>query len=579
MIRITSFLKPYRPAMAIALFLMLVELAVELLQPVLIAKIIDDGIMQKDLSVIYYWGSIMIAFSLAAFIAGITNSFFASHASQGFAYDTRKALFEKIQAFSFSNLGKFESSSLITRLTTDVTQVQNTVFMSLRIALRAPLLIIGGLVMSLFVHLQLGLLLTITTPLLAFFLIWIMKKGGALFKSVQVKLDGVNSVMQENLSGMRLIKTLLRKDYEVDRFTKANHELKSRTVTGLRMLELTMPILFLIMNAGIMAVLWFGHVEVTNGGTDVGAVVAIVNYATRMTNAFSVLSWIIMALSRARASSQRITEVLNTDIDLADTDGLEANAEIRGDITFSNVSFSYPEEGTEILNNISFSVKAGERLAILGATGSGKSSLFNLIPRLYDTVSGAIFIDGKNVTEYKLEELRKQIGFVPQEAMLFTGTIKENIGWGKENTSIEEIEEAARNAQIHETILKLPLGYETKIGQKGVNLSGGQKQRISIARALVRKPKILMLDDSTSALDLKTEARLLEAIKNYDCTTLIITQKISTARQCDKILLLDEAAVSGIGTHEELTESNSLYKEIVHSQLGKEETQNVKAAY
>ncbi|QED46941.1 ABC transporter ATP-binding protein [Cytobacillus dafuensis] len=571
MIKVLSYLKPYRIAVAIALFLTFTELAVELFQPLFMAKIIDDGILKSDLAIVMKWGAIMLGFSLISFAAGIVNSFYSAHASQSFGFDVRMSLFEKVQSFSFANYNQFSVASLITRMTNDITQIQNTLFMSLRIMLRAPLLIIGGLVMAFVVNVKLALILSVVVPFLFIFLTWVMNKGGMLFKTVQEKLDSLNNVMKENLTGIRLIKAFTRRKYEVKRFTDANEELKDHTMKALRLMEVTMPILLFIMNISILGVLWFGSIQVNTGDVKVGEVVAIVNYATRITGAFSIFSFLIMAFSRARASSKRIEEVLDTTVDLSDH--VDANSSLlvkEGKIEFKDVTFQYPGTETFALENISFIAHPGETVAILGATGSGKTSLFQLIPRLYDASSGEISIDGMDVRRMKQENLRRQIGFVPQEALLFTGTVKENIAWGKEDASIDEIIDAAKNAQIYETIKNLPNKLETKLGQKGVNLSGGQKQRLSIARAIVRKPKILLLDDSTSALDMRTEAKLLHALKVYTCTTLIITQKISTAMEADKILLLENGRLLDEGNHESLLESSDLYRQIFRSQLREE---------
>jgi ATP-binding cassette subfamily B protein len=370
----------------------------------------------------------------------------------------------------------------------------------------------------------------------------------------------------------------MRRKHETKRFSSANVDLMERTITALRLMETAMPILLLLMNASIIAILWLGSFEINTGGAQVGEVVAIVHYSMRITSALSIFSWIVMAFSRARASASRITEVLETEVDLLDSEMVNSSLKVRaGKIEFKNVSFQYPGTSDSVLEDISFVVQPGETVAILGATGSGKTSLFQLIPRLYDVTSGEILLDGQDLVTMKMEEVRKQIGYVPQEALLFTGSIRDNISWGKENASMDEVVLAANNAQIHQTIERLPRGYDTKLGQKGINLSGGQKQRLSIARALIREPKILLLDDSTSALDLKTEAKLLKALKTYTCTTLIITQKISTALEADKILLLDEGRLIGEGSHKELLESSSVYKEIFQSQGLEEGTQHVRA--
>lgn len=571
MLKVISYLKPYRIAVAIALVLTLTELAVELVQPLFMAKIIDEGILKRDLSVVIKWGSIMLVFSLISFAAGVLNSFYAAHTSQSFGYDIRKNLFEKVQSFSFANFNLFPASSLITRMTNDVTQVQNTLFMSLRIMLRAPLMIIGGLIMAFVVNVKLALILSVVVPFLFIFLKWIMGIGGALFRMVQEKLDSVNSVMRETLTGIRLIKAFVRRKHEEGRFTQANKDLKDQTAKALRLMEVTMPVLLIIMNLSILGVLWFGSIQVNNGEIKVGEVVAIVNYATRISGAFSIFSFIIMAFSRARASSNRIVEVLQAKVDLADGEDANPNLYVReGKVEFKNVSFQYPGAESPALRNISFTVESGQTVAILGATGSGKTSLFQLIPRLYDVTDGEVLIDGINVREMKMENLRRNIGFVPQEALLFTGTVKENIAWGKEQASLDEIVEAAKNAQIYETITAFPDKFEARLGQKGVNLSGGQKQRLSIARALVRKPKVLLLDDSTSALDMRTEAKLLEALRGYTCTTFIITQKISTAIEADLILLLEDGQLLAEGTHEFLLDVSPLYREIFRSQMREE---------
>ncbi|MCY9375328.1 ABC transporter ATP-binding protein/permease [Bacillus sp. T17B1] len=563
-----SFLKPYSLLVGIALILMLTELAVELIQPLLIAKIIDDGILKQDLRHVWTWGAVMVGLTVLSFAAGMLNSFYAAHVSQSFSYDTRKGLFQKIQSFSYSTFGQFSSSSYITRLTNDVTQVQNMIFMSLRFMLRAPLMIVGGIVLSLAVNVKLGFFLLVTIPILILFLLWVLKKGGALFRSVQKRLDQVNTVMQENLTAIKLIKALLRGSHEVKRFIKANTRLMDKTVSAFQLVEFTMPVLMLMMNLCILLILWSGAYSITNGSTQVGDVVAIINYATRITGALSMFPFLIMIFTRAKASGDRIGEVFETEGDERE-EGIISDR-LSGRIEFQHVSFRYPEMDREALRNVSFSAKPRETIAILGATGSGKSTLFQLIPRLYQPDSGSIYIDEKPIHDFPAEGLRKQIGYVPQEVLLFSGTIKDNIAWGKENASLDEIMEAAKHAQIHETIMKLPNGYDTVLGQRGVNLSGGQKQRISIARALIRKPAILLLDDSTSALDLQTEAKLLNAISTYECTTLIITQKVTTAMKADEILLLEDGKLIEKGTHSELLSESHLYKRIYESQFGRE---------
>jgi ATP-binding cassette, subfamily B, multidrug efflux pump len=572
--KVFSFLKPYKLHICIALFLMLVELMVELVQPLLMSKIIDEGIMKRDLDHVLLWGGIMLGMSFIAFTSGIVNSYYAAHTSQSFGHEVRNQLFMKVQSLSFAQLNRFPASSLITRMTNDVTQIQNTVFMSLRIMLRAPLLVLGGVIMALTVNVKLALIFVLLIPFLVLFMVWAMKKAGALFKAVQGKLDKVNGVMRENLSGMRVIKAFYRGSHEERRFSHSNEELMTKTIASLRLIEFTMPALMVVMNLSLIVVLWYGHFDLSRGNIRVGEVVAVIQYGTRVSMALSLLSMIVMVFSRAKASTERIDEILTIEVDEHETEGQLSIATMEGKVEFNQVSFRYPETTTPVLENVSFRAGQGETVAIMGATGSGKTSLVQLILRLYQPDDGLIFIDDKDIQTIEVEHLRRNIGLVPQEGFLFTGTIKENLAWGKEDLSNEEMLEATRDAQIHETIMKLPDQYLTRIGQKGVNLSGGQKQRLSIARALVRKPKILILDDSTSALDLKTEAKLLASLKKYTCTTFIITQKVSTAKEADQILLLDEGRLIANGTHEQLLGKSSLYQQIFQSQYGEGENRH-----
>ncbi|WP_018924272.1 ABC transporter ATP-binding protein [Salsuginibacillus kocurii] len=559
-------IKPYRVAVFVAVFLMLVELIVELMQPFIISRMIDDGIMQEDMGTVLRWGGVLVSLSLLAFTAGIINSFYAAHVSQHVGYNIRQRLYKRVQTFAFSNFHQFPVSSLLTRMTNDVTQVQNTLFMSLRIMFRAPLLLIGAVIMALIVNVQLAVILVITVPLLIAFLIKVMTRAGRQFSQVQARVDRVNSVVQENLTAVRLIRVYLRQKYEQSRFHQASDQLKQRTVSALRTVEFTMPVILLLMNGSIMAILWFGSVQITTNTATVGEVVAIINYATRMITALSVFSMIIMIFSRAKASVARIEDVITTEDDLKD--GTKALSPIyTGKLHFDNVSFQYPESEEAVLQNISFTIKPGQRVAVLGATGSGKTSLFQLIPRLYDTSRGQIFLDHHDISSLQLKELRQQIGYVSQEAILFSGTIRENISWGNPNATEEEIIQAANDAQIYETIKNLPDQLETRTGQKGITLSGGQKQRISIARALLRKPAVLLLDDCTSALDMKTESNLLAALDQYKMTTLMITQKISTAMKADEVVILEYGELSLKGSHEELMGKSSLYRRLYDSQF------------
>jgi ATP-binding cassette subfamily B protein len=601
-----SYLSKYRAAAFVAILLMFFELIVELLQPYLIAKIIDEGIVPNRSDVVMFWGGLMLACSLIAFVIGILSSFYAAHVSQSFGFDLRQSLYSKVQDFTFPQFGRFQVSSLITRLTNDVQQLQNTVFMGLRVMLRAPLFVIGSVIMSLLVNPSVALWFIIGLPFLCLFLAWVLKRGESLFSAVQSRLDKVNGVIQQNLIGMRLIRVFVRMRHEGAKFEQASGELTNRTIVALRFTELTMPIILLVMNTCIILVLWFGKIGVDAGAASMGEIVAIVNYGTRTTGALSLMSMIVVAFSRGRASAQRISEVelaandteqdaskatdhsndeaannaakANGDIS-ANSQNREARASnensygtarpLKGAVEFRQVGFRYPDSDVNVLSDISFSARAGETLAIMGSTGSGKTSLLGLIPRLYEADEGAVLVDGIDNREMELETLRRQIGYVPQEIMLFSGTVAENISWGKRDASLDEIKDAAKRAQIHETIMKLPLQYDTVIGQKGVNLSGGQKQRLSIARALVRKPAILLLDDCTSALDVRTESALLAELKDLSCTILLVTQKISSTANADTILLMDDGRLLARGSHHELMQSSLLYQRIYESQYGK----------
>lgn len=575
-----SFMKKYWIAAAAAFCMMLLELSVELVQPLIISKIIDDGIAQRQLSVAWTWGAVLVGSAFMAFAGGIASSFFASHASQGFGYDLRDKLYEKVEGFSYSVFNRFATSSLITRLTSDITQLQDMLFMSLRFASRVPLVVFGSMVMALVVHAQLGLFLTVLIPVLIVFVYWMIKRISVQFRAVQQRLDGLNGVIQENLLGMRLIRVFVRRNQEINRFDQRSKELMDGTVRALRLAETTMPFILFVMNLGILAVLWFGRIDITAGSASVGQVVAVVNYSLRTIGALSALSWIMTSYSRAAASAQRVNEVLLTEDDSEEAHTGQTNKpNLEGRVEFRAVSFRYPDSELNALENISFQIEPGQRVAIMGATGSGKSSLVQLIPRLYEPSDGIIKIDGIDISDIDNSRLRGSIGYVPQEIMLFSGTVRENIAWGREDASLEEIEEAAMQAQIHDTIKSLAHGYDTMIGQRGVNLSGGQKQRLSIARALVRRPSILILDDSTSALDMRTEAALMQALNSFSCTTFLITQKISSTVSADLILLLDEGRLIASGTHDQLMTESSLYRRIVESQHREGEEMHVQRTH
>lgn len=564
-----SYTKPYSFLIGVALFLMLLELVVELLQPLVIASIIDDGIVAGDQDTIIRLGLVLMGLSLIGFLSGVVNSYFASHASHSFSFDVRRAVYERVQSFSLAMFNKFPASGLITRLTSDVQMIQQVLYMGLRIMLRAPLIVIGSMVMAFVVNAQLAVYLVIVFPILLVFLYVMVRKGVVYFSFVQRRLDKVNRMVQENLQAVRLIKAYLRGKYEANRFSEVAGALKTDTVKAFRIMEIILPILLFGMNVSLLAVIWFGAFGIQSGDAQIGELVAIVNYAMRMTGAFSMFSFIIMAFARAKASSDRIEEVL-----LADDDGEAVNGATmplrEGTVRFDDVSFAYPGTSRRVLQRISFELAPREKLAIMGATGSGKTSLLQLIPRFYEATEGSVSVHGRDVREWDLQELRKTIGLVPQQSMLFTGSISNNLSWGKEQAALWELQGAAEKAQIDETVQRFPKGYETRVGQKGVNLSGGQKQRLSIARALVRKPSILILDDSTSALDVKTESALWAELDKEQATTLLVTQKVRTAMRADRILLLEDGVASAYGTHDELLNMSPLYREIAQSQQAEE---------
>lgn len=566
---VLGYLKPYKWYAIFALVLMLAELAAELVQPLIIAKIIDDGIVLKDFHVISLWGCILLGIAFIAFTCGIINTYYSSHAAQSFAFDLRNALFSKIQCFSMATYLKYPTSSLITRLTNDVQQVQSILFMSLRIMLRAPLSVVLSLMMAFFVNAKMAMMLMIGTPILALFLYVIVKKGSQLFSEVQRRMDKLNRALQESLQAIYLVKAFMRNAYEMEKFHRVAEDLKVDTMKALRTMELMMPVMTFVLNVSLLSAIWYGAREISMNQAQVGELVAVVNYALRITGYFGMFAFILNGFSRAKASSERMAEILIME------EGLERDCERNGKsvsqdendmVRFNGVSFTYPNTDKPVLQNITFEVKKGEKLAIMGATGSGKSTLLSLIPRFYDPTEGAIEVRGKNIKDWPLKELRSIIGYVPQKSLLFTGSIEDNVKWGRREAAFDEVVAATKMAQIHDTISAFPEGYGTMVGQKGVNLSGGQKQRLSIARALIRKPQILILDDSTSALDVKTEAALWEALKGTEATMLVVTQKIHTAKGADRIVLLDEGEMAAIGTHEELMKTSRLYQQIVGSQ-------------
>ena len=563
-----SFLSSYKLPIVIAFSLMLVELIIELASPLIIARIIDYGIRMNNLTQITYWGIVLLILAGVAFVAGISNSFFSAHVSQGYGYDLRQASFVKVQEFSFKNFNRFPTSSLITRLTNDVSQLQNIVHRLLRVGSRAPLRAVGSIGLALMVNWKLAIILIISMPVLTLFVAWIAHRGIILFRRVQRRLDRVNNVLRENLTAMRLIKAFLRSEHEEEKFADESKSLRDLTMYTLRFMQISGPEITVIMNISVLFILWFGQIQIDDGAISVGDVVAIINYSALTMQSISMLTFILHSFTRAQASKGRIDEILTEEIDLSDGDQIvvENRAFSQAQIVFENVSFVYPSKDIDVLNQINLQANQGDTIAVIGATGSGKSSLFQLIPRLYDPTAGQILLNGQPLQSLLLKSLREKIGYVPQESRLFSGTITENIKWGKTDASADDIVEAAKAAQIHDTIMAQADQYQTIIGQRGVNFSGGQKQRISIARALVRKPEILLLDDSTSALDMQTERKILQAIKDLSCTTFIITQKITTLLGADQIILLEDGKIAAQGNHQSLLESSSLYQQIYQSQ-------------
>lgn len=577
MIKLFAFLKPYWKVALLAPLLMLVEVITDLYQPLLMASIIDQGIAQGDVSFIIQTGIKMIGIAVIGMVGGFGCTIAASIAAQSFGADLRTELFTRVQSFSFTNLDKFKSSSLITRLTNDVTQVQNIVLMSLRMMVRAPLLCIGGIIMTVRINPQLAAILLVAIPVLVIAMGFIIKAGYPLFSIVQQRLDRVNNVMQENLAGVRIIKAFVRGDQEKKRFAKANADLMEITMKASRLVALAMPLIMLIMNLSIVAVLWFGGIQVNAGTMQVGQVIAFINYMTQILFSLMMVALIFIMISRAKASADRICEVIETQVDIEDSPLATDFKPEAGHVVFDNVSFQYAEaQGDPVLKNISFSANPGETVAILGGTGSGKTTLVSLIPRLYDVTAGRILLDNQDIRHIKLQTLRQAVSIVLQDSRLFTGTIGDNIRWGDEEATDSELRQTAEMAQAHEFITKFQKGYNTMLGQRGVNVSGGQKQRISIARALLKRPCILILDDSTSAVDLGTEARIQQALqaRKSNTTTFVIAQRITSVMHADKILVLDDGAIVASGTHQQLLNTSPIYQDIYQSQLGEEDVIN-----
>lgn len=576
-----KYVIPYKTAFILGPIFMIVEVLGEVILPKLMSMIINYGCGQdaqaaaKGPGYIVGIGVVMVVTALLMMMGGVLGAYFAVKASVNFAGDLRKDIFAKVQKFSFANIEKFSTGSLVTRLTNDITNIQNVLCMGLRMLLRAPGMLIGGLIMAFVMNARLALVFCAVIPVLVISLMLIMKNAFPRFDVMQKKIDGLNSRIQENITNQRVVKSFVRDEFEKETFDRASNDLKDKTLRAMKMVILTMPIMTLTMNITVMAVVWFGGKQILVGDMPVGDLTAFTTYVTQILMSLMMMSMILIQGSRAMASSHRILEVLETDIDLNDDDASKKDLLVQsGKIEFRHVGFRYYKKHKKnVLQDISFTANPGEVIGIIGSTGSGKSSLVQLIPRLYDCDEGEVLVDGVNVKEYSLKHLRDGVAMVLQKNTLFSGSIMENLRWGDENASEEEVYAVAQAAQADGFIREFEEGYDRELGQGGVNVSGGQKQRLCIARALLKKPKILILDDSTSAVDTATEAEIRRSFVTSlkDTTKLIIAQRISSVEDADRILVMEEGSIVGQGTHQELLTSCETYREIYYSQRDQEE--------
>ena len=569
-----KYIKPYLFSFVVGPLLMIVEVLGEVLMPYFMSLIINEGVSNRNVSYIVGIGLTMVLTAFIMMAGGIGGAYFGAKGAISFAADVRRDVFLKIQKFSFANIDKFSTGSLVTRLTNDITQMQNLVNMALRMMLRAPGMLIGAIIMAFGMNPRLALVILVVGPLLALAIFCIVRVAFPRFDIMQKKLDFVNSGIQEALTNVRVIKSFVRDNYEEEKFSRANDDLKEASLSAFRVMILMMPVMTLAMNLTVLAVVWFGGKQVIAGEMLVGDLTAFITYITQILMSLMMLSMVLLQSSRAIASARRVQEVLNETIDLTDDQARYKNLEVRrGKIEFKNVSFRYYKDNHEkVLENISFVANPGEIVGIIGSTGCGKTSLVQMIPRLYDADEGEVLVDDVNVREYSLYHLRNGVGMVLQKNVLFSGTIEENLLWGDEKASEDVLSAAARAAQAEDFINSFTDGYDTELGQGGVNVSGGQKQRLCIARALLKKPKILILDDSTSAVDTATESRIRESFSTSlkDTTKVIIAQRITSVMDADKILVMDEGKIVGEGKHMELLKSCEAYQEIYYSQMDKE---------
>ena len=570
--RYKSYILPYKSAFILGPLMMVTEVLGEILLPKFMSMIINHGVAQKDGGYILKMGFVMAITSFVMAAGGILGAYFAAKASISFTSDLRRDLFARVQQFSFKNIDTFSTGSLVTRLTNDIQQVQNLIMMGLRMMLRAPGMFLGALVMAFWMNAELAAVILVVIPLLTAAIVWILRTAYPRFTAMQKALDTLNSGIQEVLTNVRVVKSFVREDYEEKRFADTNRELKEAGLRALKIVIATMPVMMFAMNVTTLAVVWFGGNLIIGGRMAVGDLTAFTTYIVQILMSLMMLSMVFLQSSRAMASIRRIDEVLDEPIDLSDENASQKDRKVeKGRVEFKDVSFSYREGGEPVLSHISLTAEPGETIGILGATGSGKTSLVQLIPRLYDVTEGSVRVDGIDVREYSLKNLRDGVGMVLQKNVLFSGTIEENLRWGDETATEEEVRRAAVYAQADSFVNSFAEGYKTEMGQGGVNVSGGQKQRLCIARALLKKPKILILDDSTSAVDTATEAAIRTAFREdlKDTTKFIIAQRLSSLEYADRILVLEDGRIIGEGTQEKLLASCEAYREIYETQYGK----------
>lgn len=572
--RYGKYIKPYLSAFIIGPILMVVEVLGEIMLPKFMASIINEGVVPHSTAVIVKYGLLMILTAAIMFLGGTGGAYFGAKASINFAADLRKDAFANVQKFSFNNIDKFSTGSIVTRLTNDITQVQNMINMMLRMMLRAPGMLIGALIMAFIMNARLAAVVLAIMPLLIGTIIVVIKFAFPRFQALQTKIDKLNSTVRESVTNVRVIKSFVRSDFEQEKFERANGDLKETSLKAFKVIITAMPLMAFFMNATTLLVVWFGGKQIIVGDMPVGDLTAFITYITQILTSLLMSSMMILQSSRAIASAKRINEVIDTKADISDDDALYPDRVVSsGSVEFKDVTFRYyKHSGEPVLNKVNLKIESGETVGIIGSTGSGKTTLVSLIARLYDPDAGEVLVDGVNVKDYSLYNLREAVSMVLQKNVLFSGSILENLRWGKEEATDEEIREVAKIAEADGFVTGFKEGYETDLGQGGVNVSGGQKQRLCIARALLKNPKILILDDSTSAVDTATERNIRSKLSktNKDTTKIIIAQRISSVIDADKIVVLDDGQIVGLGTHDELMNSCEAYKEIYYSQMDKE---------